>query len=67
MRDMEALKSWLELTKVSQGELADEIGVTRQTINNWLTGKTHPGGVDLRRLHEHTRIPLDDLVPQEVQ
>lgn len=67
MRDMEALKAWLELTKVSQGELADEIGVTRQTINNWLTGKTHPGGVELRKLHERTRIPLDDLVPQEVQ
>ena len=62
---MEALRAWLELTQVSQGTLADEIGVTRQTVNNWLTGRTHPGGIELRKLSERTRIPVDALVPKE--
>lgn len=62
---MEKLREWFKLTGVSQTELADEIDVTRATIHNWLNGKSAPGGVALRRLHERTRIPLDDLVPRD--
>ena len=62
---MEKLREWFKLTGVSQAELADEIDVTRATIHNWLTGKSVPGGLALRRLHERTRIPLEDLVPQD--
>ena len=61
---MEKLREWFRLTGVSHGELADEIDVTRATIHNWLTGKSFPSGIYLRRLHERTRIPLDDLVPR---
>lgn len=63
---MEKLREWFKLTGVSQGELADEIDVTRATIHNWLTGRSYPSGIYLRRLHERTRIPLEDLVPQDV-
>ena len=62
---MDKLREWFLLTGVSQGQLADEIGVTRATIHNWLTGRSFPGGISLRRLHERTRIPLEDLVPKE--
>ena len=62
---MEKLRAWFKLTGVSQADLADEIDVTRQTMNNWLAGRSTPSGVALRRLHERTRIPLDDLVPQD--
>lgn len=62
---MDKLREWFRLTGVSQGDLADELGVTRATIHNWLTGRTAPGGIVLRRLHERTRIPLDDLVPKD--
>ena len=62
---MDKLREWLKLTEMSHDELADKIDVTRATIHNWLTGKSIPGGLSLRRLHERTRIPLDDLVPQD--
>jgi transcriptional regulator with XRE-family HTH domain len=63
---MEKLKTWFELTGVSQQQLAEDIGVTRATIHNWLTEKSSPAGLSLRRLHERTSIPLEDLVPREV-
>jgi transcriptional regulator with XRE-family HTH domain len=59
---MEKLREWFRLTGVSQGQLADEIGVTRQTMSNWLAGRQHPNAVALRKLNERTRIPLEDLV-----
>ena len=61
---MQKLREWLDLTTVSVTELADELEVTRQTVHNWLAGNSHPSGHVLRRLHERTRIPLDDLVPR---
>lgn len=61
---MNKLKAWFELTGVSQSTLAKDIGVTRLTIHNWLSGHTSPSGMALRRLHERTSIPLDDLVPR---
>ena len=66
VRGMDKLREWFGITGVSHEELADEIDVTRATIHNWLTGKSIPGGISLRRLHERTRIPLDDLVPRDV-
>jgi transcriptional regulator with XRE-family HTH domain len=62
---MDKLREWFKLTGVSHGELAEEIDVTRATIHNWLKGNSYPSGVALRRLHQRTRIPLDDLVPRD--
>ena len=62
---MEKLREWFRLTGVSHAELAEEIDVTRATIHNWLTLQTYPSGIYLRRLHERTRIPLEDLVPKD--
>lgn len=65
IRDMQKLREWLNLTQVSVAELADEIDASRQTVYNWLDGTSQPTGIMLRRLHERTRIPLDDLVPRD--
>ena len=62
---MEKLREWLDLTTISVSELAEEIGVTRQTVHNWLAENSYPSGLALRRLHERTRIPLEDLVPKD--
>ena len=61
---MEKLREWFRLTGVSQATLAEEIDVTRQTLSNWLAGRQCPNGIALRKLHERTRIPLEDLVPK---
>ena len=62
---MEKLHEWFRLTGMTHTELADGIGVSRMAVHNWLTGKSFPSGVLVRRLHNFTHIPLDDLVPQD--
>ena len=62
---MEKLREWFRLTGIPQAKLAEEIDVTRQTMNNWVAGRNYPSGVALRKLHERTRIPLEDLVPKD--
>ena len=62
---MEKLREWFKLTGVSVAELAEELDASRQTVYNWLDGTSQPTGIMLRRLHERTRIPLDDLVPRD--
>ena len=36
----ERLRQFLEVRKISQGELARRFGVTKQTVNGWCTGAT---------------------------
>ena len=62
---MEKLCEWFRLTGVTRAQLAEEIGVTRQTLNNWLAGRQFPNSIALRKLNERTRIPLEDLVPKD--
>ena len=62
---MQKLRAWLELTGEKPARLAKLIGVSRNTIVNWSKGRTEPNGVQLRKLHEVTRIALDDLVPKD--
>lgn len=65
---MQPNESWLaaqrKKLRLSQTEIADRLGVTRQTINSWEKGRTNPGswiinevadllGVTLERLRYH--------------
>ena len=61
---MQKLKDWLELTGETPAGLAALVGVSRNTIVNWMEERTAPCGHQLRKLHEVTRIALDDLVPR---
>lgn len=50
---------------LTQLELAKIIGVTRNTVANWETGKTEPSVVQLRKLSELSGVPLDFIrVPE---
>ena len=60
---MDKLRAWLDLIDKSPEWLSHEIGVTPNTVRNWLAGRNHPGGLQLRRLHERTGIDLEELVP----
>ena len=66
LRDMDKVREWLELTGKTTAELAHEIGAAESSVRNWLAGRNTPGGIMLRRLHERTSIPLEDLVPRDV-
>lgn len=48
----------------SQRELAERIGVARQTVGRWLRG-AHPPRVDhAQKLHDETGVPLAALRPE---
>lgn len=57
------VQRWMDgqVIRVNQSQLADALGVGRQTITQWKRGETRPSPVNLRRLHEVTRIPYSDL------
>jgi transcriptional regulator with XRE-family HTH domain len=42
------IKSWMVLHEVSQGALADELGVSKQHVSAWLRGKS-----DSKRIAEY--------------
>lgn len=63
---MDKLREWLKVTNKPIADLAAEIGVSENTIRNWLAGRNCPGGLALRRLADRTDIPLEDLVPRDV-
>lgn len=62
---MDKVREWLRLTDKTPAELAEHIGASENTVRNWLAGRNIPGGIMLRKLHETTQIPLDDLVPRD--
>ena len=47
---------------LSQERLAEQVGMTRQTINNYEKAKTLPDSQTLSRLAKHLGVTLDDLL-----
>ena len=54
-----------KLNHLAQEELADKVGVSRQTLSKWETGESLPDIVRCRQLAEVFRVTLDDLVKYE--
>ena len=54
-----------KLHHFSQEELAEKVGVSRQTLSKWETGESLPDIVRCRQLAEVFRVTLDDLVKYE--
>ncbi len=52
--------------KLSQEDLAEKVGVTRQTISNWELGETQPNVEQLKKLSEVFKVSIDDLVGNDV-
>lgn len=51
---------------LSQAELAEILGVSKNTVANWEAGKTEPNIKQLRKLSELSGIPLDFIyVPEQ--
>lgn len=53
--------------KLSQEELAEKIGVTRQTISNWELNETAPNIVEATKLAEIFNTSLDELVGNNIK
>ena len=54
-------------TGLSQEDLGEKIGVTRQTISNWELGETSPNPEQLKLLSKSLNVSIDDLLDNDVQ
>jgi len=51
---------------ISQEKLAEQIGVSRQTISNWELGETSPNSEQLLLLANILNVSLDELLDNEI-
>ena len=61
----EKLKTMRFEAGLSQGQLAQELGFERKTINNYETGRTLPPFNMLRKVAEYFNVPVDGLVTNQ--
>ena len=61
------LISLRKMRGVSQEELADKIGVTRQTLSKYETGESLPDIERCRAIADFFEISMDDLVSMDTQ
>ena len=52
---------------LSQEQLGEQCGVTRQTISNWELGETAPNPEQLKLLSKALNISIDELLDNEVK
>ena len=53
--------------KLSQQDLAEKLGVTRQTISKWELGQTYPSINQAKELSKIFNISLDELVNNDIK
>ena len=52
---------------LSQEQLGDQVGVTRQTISNWELGETAPNPEQLKSLSKVLNVSIDELLDNDVK
>ena len=50
----------------TQEQVAEALGVSRQTISNWETGKTYPDIISVVKMSDLYDISLDHLLKEEL-
>lgn len=54
-------------SKLSQEQLAEKVGISRQTISNWELGETSPNPEQLKLLSKTLKVSVDDLLENDVR
>lgn len=52
---------------ISQEQLGEQVGVTRQTISNWELGETSPNPEQLKLLSKALNISIDELLENDIK
>lgn len=65
MRFGERLKKARSDMNLTQGDVANELYVTRQTISSWENEKTYPDISSLIQLSNYYQISLDTLLKED--
>lgn len=53
--------------KISQEQLSEKLGVTRQTISNWELNVTKPDIIQIKKISEVFNISIDDLLDNNIR
>ncbi|NBA88717.1 helix-turn-helix domain-containing protein [Emticicia sp. CRIBPO] len=53
------LSEYLRVNRCSQQEAAEQIGVSQTAFHNWLSGKSYPSGIHLKKIYEICNIPFE--------
>ncbi len=62
---MSKLKEILRDKKISQRELAKEVGVSHQSINNFITGRYDMTSKKLYKIAKFLSVPMEELVEED--
>jgi len=54
-------------SRMTQEEVADKLGVTRQTVSNWELGSTKPDIDQIKGLSKLYKISLDELIDNDIK
>ena len=52
---------------LSQEELSEKVGVTRQTISNWELNETQPNPEQLKLISKALNISVDELINNDIK
>lgn len=63
----EKLLEYRKKKGLSQEQLAERIGVTRQTISNWELSETSPNPEQLKKLSSELNVSIDELLDNDIQ
>ena len=61
------LKNIRKLRKISQEELADKLGVSRQSVSKWETGENYPSMTNIMCLCTIFKCNINELVHEDMQ
>lgn len=62
---MKKLRAYLDLTGMTQSELARRMEVSQPTVWAWVQGKGMPSIDNIRRLSEVTGLSVADLISED--
>ncbi len=61
------IKDLLYSKKMSQGDLADKLGITRQSLSIWMTSKRMPKIENLEKIADILEVPLSTLLEEATE
>ena len=61
MKNKNNLLKVLNQQSVTQSELARQLKVSRQCINNWTRGINYPGMKLIKQVSDYLKVPIDKL------
>lgn len=59
------IETYLKTSGKSQKDLADQLGITRSAVNQWIKGTTHPSGKQAAEIIRISGglVTIDDIYP----